>query len=78
MITTYGLATRDLEALAGGRASADLRRGAEHQERGHRKPRGARPPARRLAMTGTPVENRLSELWSLMEFTNPGLLGSAE
>src|SRR5262249_1250593 len=31
----------------------------------------------RVAMTGTPVENRLSELWSIMEFLNPKLLGSA-
>ena len=30
----------------------------------------------RLALTGTPVENRLSELWSIMEFCNPDLLGS--
>ena len=29
----------------------------------------------RLAMTGTPVENRLDELWSLMHFANRGLLG---
>jgi superfamily II DNA or RNA helicase len=29
----------------------------------------------RVALTGTPVENRLEELWSLMHFTNPGLLG---
>jgi non-specific serine/threonine protein kinase len=29
-------------------------------------------------MTGTPVENRLSDLWSLFDFINPGLLGSAE
>ncbi len=32
----------------------------------------------RTALTGTPVENRLSELWSIMEFLNPGYLGSAE
>ncbi|MBI4564164.1 MAG: DEAD/DEAH box helicase family protein [Planctomycetes bacterium] len=31
----------------------------------------------RLAMSGTPIENHLGELWSLMEFLNPGLLGSA-
>jgi SNF2 family DNA or RNA helicase len=30
----------------------------------------------RVALTGTPVENRLEELWSQMEFANPGLLGS--
>ncbi len=30
----------------------------------------------RLALTGTPVENRLSELWSIMNFLNPGFLGS--
>jgi superfamily II DNA or RNA helicase len=29
----------------------------------------------RVALSGTPVENRLTELWSLMNFTNPGLLG---
>ena len=30
----------------------------------------------RIAMTGTPVENRLSDLWSIFDFTHPGLLGS--
>lgn len=32
----------------------------------------------RLALTGTPVENRLSDLWSLFDFIAPGLLGSAQ
>ena len=32
----------------------------------------------RVALTGTPVENRLTDLWSLFAFLNPGLLGSAE
>src|SRR5258707_10666844 len=31
----------------------------------------------RLALSGTPVENHLGELWSLFEFLNPGLLGNA-
>lgn len=30
----------------------------------------------RIALTGTPVENRLSELWSILDFINPGYLGS--
>lgn len=32
----------------------------------------------KLALTGTPVENRLSDLWSLFDFVSPGLLGSAK
>jgi SNF2 family DNA or RNA helicase len=34
------------------------------------------PAGFRLALTGTPVENRLSELWSILHFLNPGYLGS--
>ena len=37
----------------------------------------ALPAAHRIAVTGTPVENRLADLWSIMEFANPGLLGTA-
>ncbi|MFE9609807.1 DEAD/DEAH box helicase [Streptomyces sp. NPDC006012] len=33
------------------------------------------PAAARVALTGTPVENRLTDLWSIMRFANPGLLG---
>ena len=33
---------------------------------------------RTLAMTGTPIENRLDELWAIMDIVNPGLLGSRE
>jgi SNF2 family DNA or RNA helicase len=34
--------------------------------------------AHRVALTGTPIENRLAELWSLFQFLNPGYLGSQE
>lgn len=33
---------------------------------------------RRFALTGTPIENRLGDLWSIFDFINPGLLGSAK
>jgi non-specific serine/threonine protein kinase len=32
----------------------------------------------RVALTGTPIENRLSDLWSIFDFINPGLLGSSK
>lgn len=36
------------------------------------------PADNRIIMTGTPIENRLSDLWSLFDFLNPGLLGTAK
>jgi hypothetical protein len=35
------------------------------------------PARHRIALTGTPIENRLSELWSIYDFINPGYLGTA-
>lgn len=36
------------------------------------------PAKHRIALTGTPIENRLAELWSIYDFANPGYLGSAQ
>jgi SNF2 family DNA or RNA helicase len=81
VITTYGVATRDREALSRvqwARVICDeaqsIKNSATRQAQAVRRI----PAASRIALTGTPVENRLSDLWSLMEFTSPGLLGSAE
>ena len=81
VITTYALAARDREALAAvpwRRVVCDEAQNIKNA--GTRQARAVRAlPARsRLALTGTPVENHLGELWSIMEFTSPGLLGPAE
>lgn len=79
VITTYALATRDQELLASvdwHRVVLDEAQNIKNtQARQTRAVRSLRTP-RRVALTGTPVENRLSELWSIMQFLNPGLLGS--
>src|SRR6266699_3533321 len=81
VITTYGVATRDQAALgqvSWARVVCDEAQTIKnHATKQARAVRGL-PAAARIALTGTPVENRLSELWSIMEFTNPGLLGPAE
>ena len=55
------------------------RRGAGHQEPGRQAGRGGQgiEGRARIALTVTPVENRLGDLWSLFDFINPGLLGSS-
>ena len=59
-------------------APRGARRGAGHQEPHHRNHEGGAQAkgSRRLIVTGTPVENHLGELWSLMSFADPGLPGT--
>ncbi|WP_307804042.1 DEAD/DEAH box helicase [Micromonospora echinofusca] len=80
VLTTYAVAARDAAELAGvdwHRVVVDeaqaIRNAATRQAEAVR----AIPARHRIAVTGTPVENRLADLWSIMEFTNPGLLGGA-
>jgi hypothetical protein len=81
VITTYAIAVRDRDALAQiawSRVVCDEAQNIKNP--GTRQARAVRslPAGSRIALTGTPVENRLAELWSIMEFTSPGLLGPAE
>jgi superfamily II DNA or RNA helicase len=81
VITTYGVATRDRTALSEvswARVVCDEAQNIKNHATRQAQAVRALPAATRIALTGTPVENRLSELWSIMDFTNPGLLGSAE
>ncbi|WP_054055594.1 DEAD/DEAH box helicase [Alloactinosynnema sp. L-07] len=78
VITTYALAARDaaeLAELTWDRIVLDeaqnIKNSASRQAQAVR----ALPARHRVALTGTPVENRLAELWSIMDFANPGLLG---
>jgi SNF2 family DNA or RNA helicase len=79
VLSTYGLASRDVELLTGIRwRRLVLDEAQQIKNSAARTTQSVRsiPAERRIAMTGTPVENRLSELWSIMEFLNPGILGS--
>ncbi|WP_450097543.1 DEAD/DEAH box helicase [Spongiactinospora rosea] len=80
VITTYGTAWRDLEALrafAWGRVVCDEAQAIKNSAARQAQAVRSLPARTRLALTGTPVENHLAELWSIMEFCNPGLLGPA-
>ncbi|MBC8091273.1 MAG: DEAD/DEAH box helicase, partial [Pseudonocardia sp.] len=81
VVTTYATASRDveeLEAVAWHRLVLD-----EAQTVKNSRARDAQSVRRfvaghRVALTGTPVENRLSEMWAVMDVLNPGLLGTAD
>lgn len=79
VITTYATAARDVDVLRGiawdvviADEAQNIKNGETKQARAMR----ALPARQRLALTGTPMENRLEELWSIMHFVNPGYLGS--
>ncbi|GAA5055500.1 superfamily II DNA or RNA helicase [Thermocatellispora tengchongensis] len=81
VITTYGTALRDLEALRGfawGRVVCDEAQAIKNSAARQAQAVRALRARTRLALTGTPVENHLAELWAIMEFCNPGLLGPAK
>jgi SNF2 family DNA or RNA helicase len=80
ILTTYALAHRDretIEKVKWGRIVLDeaqyIKNPAAKQSQAVR----SIPAPKRVALTGTPVENRLSELWSIMDFLNPGYLGAS-
>lgn len=78
-LTTYGLLRSDVEALAAVRFSVVVL--DEAQAIKNDSSQSARAAYKldaelKLALTGTPVENRLGELWSLFRFAVPGLLGA--
>ena len=80
VLTTYGLAGRELKDFS----RIDWHRIALDEAQKVKNPSAQQTIAlrslsapHRVALTGTPVENHLHELWSIMEMLNPGLLGNA-
>ena len=78
IITSYALVRRDVELLK----SLDLTYCVLDEAQQIKNPGSATAQAakslnakKRLALTGTPIENRLSEIWSIFDFVSPGLLG---
>lgn len=80
VITTYSLALRDKEHLAPidwEYVVVDEAQNIKNEAAKQTQAIKSLNARHKIALTGTPVENRLSELWSIMEFLNPGYLGSA-
>src|ERR1051325_3901636 len=78
IITSYALLRRDEEMLK----EIDLSYAILDEAQHIKNPMSATAAAakrlrakRKLALTGTPIENRLSEIWSIFDFVSPGLLG---
>jgi len=79
VITTYALAHRDraeLEAIGWHRVALDEAQNIKNPAAKQTQAVRAIDAPRRIALTGTPIENRLTELWSIMDFLNPTLLGT--
>ena len=79
VITSYALVRRDIELFTSMEWDAvilDEAQNIKNSESAQSQAVRRVSARRRMAMTGTPVENRLMELWSIMDFLNPGLLGT--
>ena len=78
VLTSYGLLRRDRALFNGvewGRVVLDEAQNVKNPTAQQTRAAWALRTRSRLALTGTPVENRLTDLWSIMQFCNPGLLG---
>ncbi|WP_222871475.1 DEAD/DEAH box helicase [Nonomuraea sp. PA05] len=78
VLTTYATMRLDASLLAAhrwGLLVADEAQHVKNPASGTAKALREIPAAARVALTGTPVENNLSELWAILDWTTPGLLG---
>jgi SNF2-related domain/SNF2 Helicase protein/Helicase conserved C-terminal domain len=78
IVTTYGTAVRDVEALAGiewSRVVLDEAQVIKNPVNDTAQQLRRIPARTRVALTGTPIENGLGDLWAILDFVNPGLVG---
>ncbi|MEV6876916.1 DEAD/DEAH box helicase [Amycolatopsis sp. NPDC051128] len=78
VLATYGVLRRDRETLSDvdwGLIAADEAQHVKNPLSATAKELRKIPAQAKVALTGTPVENRLTELWSIVDWTTPGLLG---
>jgi len=81
VLTTYGTLLRDIERLRTVEFGCAILDEAQIiKNAGSKTAKAARSlkARRRLALTGTPVENRVEDLWSIFEFLNPGMFGACK
>lgn len=81
VVCTYGIARRDASLLAEvpwGLIVADEAQAIKNPLSRTARAMRTIPATARFALTGTPVENRLSDLWALLDWTTPGLLGKLD
>jgi non-specific serine/threonine protein kinase len=81
VVTSYDVATRDVDLLGQvgwDRLVLDEAQDAKNPRTKRHRALRRLPRRRTVALTGTPIENRLGELWAIMDLVNPGLLGSRE
>lgn len=81
VVTSYGLLQRDIQTVKNAKWSGvvlDEAQNIKNPQTKQSKAVRTVPADYQFALTGTPVENSVSDLWSIMEFLNPGLLGSQE
>ena len=79
VITSYGIASRDYQLLGRQhwhRVTLDEAQHIKNSSTKISKAVRSLPANHRMALTGTPVENRLLELRAILDFCNPGILGS--
>ncbi|NLD76607.1 MAG: DEAD/DEAH box helicase [Acidimicrobiales bacterium] len=78
VITTYGTAVRDVDQLADlawSRVVLDEAQVIKNPANETAQQLRRIPAASRIALTGTPIENGLGDLWAILDFCNPGLVG---